>query len=151
MARRRKGELPRYRLHKQSGQTVVSLPLGGGKYRDFLLGPFDSEESKREYIRVIKKFLLVKEGQKVRKGDVIAYLYTPPSSGDGCHIHFHLMIDGERGFLAPAIFTPEVVKAFHKQCRGFQESNDGTPIPACMGYRLAAEENPFRSGAKDEL
>src|SRR5581483_10108468 len=41
-----------------------------------------------------KKFLLVKEGQKVRKGDVIAYLYTPPSSGDGCHIHFHLMIDG---------------------------------------------------------
>jgi hypothetical protein len=115
MARRRKGELPRYRLHKQSGQTVVSLPLGGGKYRDFLLGPFDSEESKREYIRVIKKFLLVKEGQKVRKGDVIAYLYTPPSSGDGCHIHFHLMIDGRKGFLAPATFTPEVVKSFHKQ------------------------------------
>jgi hypothetical protein len=98
-----------------------------------------------------QKFLLVKEGQKVRKGDVVAHLYTPPASGDGCHIHFHLMIDGERGFLAPAIFTPEVVKAFHKQCRGFQESNDGTPIPACMGYRLAAEENPFRSGAKDEL
>jgi hypothetical protein len=29
-----------------------------------------------------KKFLLVKEGQRVRKGDVIVYLYTPPSSGD---------------------------------------------------------------------
>src|SRR5260370_7366125 len=57
MARRRKGELPRYRLHKQSGQAVVSLPLGGGKYRDFLLGPFDSEESKREYTRVINEWL----------------------------------------------------------------------------------------------
>jgi hypothetical protein len=98
-----------------------------------------------------KKFLLVKEGQKVRKGDVIAYLYTPPSSGDGCHIHFHLMSDGKKGFLAPAIFTPEVVKAFHKQCQGFKGSNDGTPIPPCMGYRIGAEENPFGTGAKDEL
>jgi hypothetical protein len=98
-----------------------------------------------------KKFLLVKEGQKVRKGDVLAHLYTPPSSGDGCHIHFHLMIDGRKGFLAPALFTREVVKAFHKQCRGFRDSNDGTPISPCMGYRLAAEENPFGSGAKDEL
>lgn len=98
-----------------------------------------------------KRFLLVKEGQKVRKGDVIAYLYTPPSSGDGCHIHFHLMIDGRKGFLAPAIFTPEVVKAFHKQCRGFKGSNDGTPIPPCMGYRIGADENPFGTGAKEVL
>jgi hypothetical protein len=98
-----------------------------------------------------KKFLLVKEGQKVRRGDVIAHLYTPPSSGDGCHIHFHLMIDGRKGFLAPAIFTPEVVKAFHEQCQGFQGSNDGTPLPPCMGYRIGADENPFGSGAKEEL
>jgi hypothetical protein len=98
-----------------------------------------------------RKYLLVKEGQKVRKGDVIARLYTPPASDDGCHVHFHLMIDGRKGFLAPAIFTPEVVKAFHKQCRGFRGSNDGTPIPPCMGYRIGAEENPFGSGAKDEL
>jgi hypothetical protein len=98
-----------------------------------------------------QKFLLVKEGQKVRKGDVIAYLYTPPSRGDGCPIHFHLMIDGRKGFLAPAIFTPEVIKAFHKQCQEFKGSNDGTPIPPCMGYRIGAEENPFGTGAKDEL
>jgi hypothetical protein len=98
-----------------------------------------------------KKFLLVKEGQKVRKGDVIAYLYTPPASGDGCHIHFHLMIDGKKDFLAPAIFTPEVGKTFHKQCQGFKGSNDDTPIPPCMGYRIGAEENPFGSGAKEAL
>lgn len=57
MARPRKGDLPRYRLHKQSGQAVVSLPLGHGKYRDFLLGPYDSDESKREYTKVINEWL----------------------------------------------------------------------------------------------
>ena len=57
MGRRRKGELPRYRLHKQSGQAVVSLPLGNGKYRDILLGSHDTEESKREYVRVIDEWL----------------------------------------------------------------------------------------------
>jgi hypothetical protein len=57
MGRRRQGELPRYRLHKQSGQAVVSLPLGGGKYRDILLGKHGSEESEREYRRVINEWL----------------------------------------------------------------------------------------------
>jgi integrase len=57
MGRRRKGELPRYRLHKQSGQAVVSLPLGNGKYRDVLLGPFDTDQSQREYARVIDEWL----------------------------------------------------------------------------------------------
>jgi hypothetical protein len=98
-----------------------------------------------------KKFLHVKEGQKVRKGDVIAHLYTLPSSGDGCHIHFHLMINGKKGFLAPAIFTPEIVKAFHEKCNGFKGSSGGTAIPPCMGWQLGADENPFGSGAKERL
>jgi integrase len=53
MARRKDGEPPRYRFHKQSGQAIVSLPLGGKKYRDVLLGPHGSEQSKREYARVL--------------------------------------------------------------------------------------------------
>lgn len=58
MARRKKGELPRYRLHKQSGQAVVSLPTGGApRYRDVLLGPYGSGESKREYPRVLDEWL----------------------------------------------------------------------------------------------
>jgi hypothetical protein len=97
-----------------------------------------------------KKFLLVSEGQKVRKGDLIAYLYTPPKVG-GCHIHFHLMIDGKKGFFAPAIFTPEIAKAFHEKCNGFRWSNDDTEIPPCMGYRIGAEENPFGTGVKERL
>ena len=49
MGRRRKGEPPRYRLHRQSGQAVVSLPLGNARYHNVLLGPFDTEEGKQEY------------------------------------------------------------------------------------------------------
>jgi hypothetical protein len=98
-----------------------------------------------------KKFLLVKKGQQVHKGDVLAYLYTPPSSGDGCHIHFHLMICGKKGFFAPTIFSSEIVKAFNDQCNGFRQHNDRTAIPPCMGWQLGAEENPFGTGAKEKL
>jgi integrase len=57
MGRRRKGELPRYRLHKQSGQAIVSLPLGNGRYRDVLLGSIGSEGSQREYTRLINEWI----------------------------------------------------------------------------------------------
>src|SRR5262245_32601021 len=56
MGRRRKGEPPRYRLHKHSGQAVVSLPRGDGTYRDVLLGPYDTPESRLEYARVIAEW-----------------------------------------------------------------------------------------------
>ena len=58
MGRRKKGELPRYRIHKQSGQAIVSLPTGGTpRYRDVLLGPHGSQESQKEYTRVINEWL----------------------------------------------------------------------------------------------
>ena len=112
----------------------------------YSIEPMAPEPTKGFY----KKFILVHEGQQVHKGDVIAYLYTPPQT-NGCHVHFHLMVDGRKGFLAPAIFTPDVVKQFHDQCDGFQQHNGGTPIPPCMGYRVSAEENPFGTGAKERL
>lgn len=45
--------MPSYRLHKQSGQAIVTLPDGSGGRRDFLLGPYDSSESRQEYARLI--------------------------------------------------------------------------------------------------
>lgn len=112
----------------------------------YSIEPMASEPSEGFY----RKFLLVEQGQRVRRGDVVAYLYTPAGVG-GCHIHFHLMVDGKQGFLAPAIFTSDVVKAFHAQCDAFQWANDGQAIPACMGFRLGADENPFGDGAKEQL
>jgi hypothetical protein len=96
-----------------------------------------------------RKFLTVSQGQKVRKGDVLAYMYCPPGVKD-VHIHFHLMVEGRNGFLAPGMFSPDVVKDFHAKWGGFGK-DDGTPMPPCMGYRIGAEENPFGTGAKEQL
>jgi integrase len=48
--------VPVYRLHKQSGQAVVTLPDGLGRRRDILLGAFGSSESRAEYARVIAQW-----------------------------------------------------------------------------------------------
>jgi hypothetical protein len=138
------------------GRLTTHFPLSGGNDRygfdlafahhrsgatcwfSYSIEPMAPEPSEGFY----KKFILVREGHRVRKGDVIAFLYTPPKVG-GCHVHFHLMVDGIKGFLAPAIFTPKVVQRFHDRCQGFREHNSGTSIPPYMGYRLGAEENPF--------
>src|SRR5438105_4766445 len=57
MGHRRKGEPLPYRLHKQSGQAVVSLPLGSGSYQDVLLEVYDTPESRQEYARVIAEWV----------------------------------------------------------------------------------------------
>jgi integrase len=52
----RRSYVPQYRLHKQSGQAVVTLPDGFGGRRDVLLGKHGSLESRREYVRVIDEW-----------------------------------------------------------------------------------------------
>lgn len=50
---RPKKPVPAYRLHKQSGQAIVTVSLNGTR-KDMLLGRYDSPESKAEYGRVLK-------------------------------------------------------------------------------------------------
>jgi hypothetical protein len=45
--------IPAYRLHKQSGQAVVTLPDSMGGRRDVLLGTYGTKASKSEYKRVV--------------------------------------------------------------------------------------------------
>lgn len=52
----RRFTLPTYRLHKQSGQPVVTLPDGFGHRRDYLLGPHGSPQSLDEYNRLIAEW-----------------------------------------------------------------------------------------------
>lgn len=47
---------PSYRLHKQSGQAVVTLSDGLGNRKDVLLGPHGTEESHQEYRRVLAEW-----------------------------------------------------------------------------------------------
>jgi integrase len=52
----RRSKNPTYRLHKQSGQAIVTLPDGLGYRRDVLLGAYDSEASWAEYNRVMAEW-----------------------------------------------------------------------------------------------
>jgi integrase len=45
--------IPSYRLHRQSGQAVVTLTDGYGRRRDVLLGKHGTAQSKAEYRRVL--------------------------------------------------------------------------------------------------
>jgi hypothetical protein len=97
-----------------------------------------------------RRYILVAQGQPVKKGDVLAYMYLPPGAGGGSHIHFHIQAQNGGAFLAPAIFSDEVVKAFHVRWNGC--GRDGAiPVPPCMGYLLEPEENPFKTRAIDVL
>jgi integrase len=52
----RRKQIPSYRLHKQSGQAVVTLPDGLGGRHDVLLGKYGTAESRAEYARVIAEW-----------------------------------------------------------------------------------------------
>jgi hypothetical protein len=56
MSGRSRFSVPSYRLHKQSGQAIVTLPDGLGGRRDVLLGPHGSQASRVEYARVIAEW-----------------------------------------------------------------------------------------------
>jgi integrase len=47
---------PSYRLHKQSGQAIVTLTDGLGGRRDVLMGKYGTPESRAEYLRVIAEW-----------------------------------------------------------------------------------------------
>src|SRR4051812_12920147 len=48
--------VPTYRLHKQSGNAIVTFRLPSGKRRDYTLGRYGSKESKSEYARLLADF-----------------------------------------------------------------------------------------------
>jgi integrase len=52
----RKSHVPTYRLHKQSGQAIVTLPNGLGGRTDVLLGRYGTPESRAEYLRVLTEW-----------------------------------------------------------------------------------------------
>ena len=110
----------------------------------YSIEPFTDPGDNRFY----DKFVLVRVGQKVRKGDLIARMYIHPDRrmSGGTHIHFNLIGGKDHRFMAPAIFSRNVTDRFHERWRDFGRDGDER-IPACMGYRLSAEENPFGTGA----
>lgn len=115
----------------------------------YSIEPYIKEPSKDFY----KKFITVKLGDRIKKGQVIAYMYLVKDSQDGAHIHYHMNHEGDQITYPPAIFTKDVVEKYFakmgKVLDGF--AGQGDVIPPCMGYKLNANENPFGTGAVDEL
>ena len=112
-------------------------------------------------------FLTVSAGDRVEKGQVLAYMYSdrlninagcdeqvcPPSS-QNAHIHFEL--NGPQGKMSPSIFTPEVSSAFRARINDKPRDSDCPLGTACedpdyqacqvqggIGYKLTPAENPF--------
>jgi parallel beta-helix repeat protein len=111
----------------------------------YSIEPMIPEPSKAFY----SKFIKVVQEQKVHKGDIIAYMYIPPSI-EHVHIHLHIQRMNQNGFMAPAIFTQEVVDQFHARWKEWGKDGD-VPMPSCMGYMLGPLENPFGSSVVDKL
>lgn len=125
--------------------TIAQSPGGGQVTVSYSLEPFVPEPSPGFYA----PFLLVKQGQRVRKGDVLAYMYVPPSSTGSTHLHLHL--GSQDNLQSPSIFTPEAVAAYAEKFGDRGGYENGAKLPACMGYKVSAEENPFGTGASDCL
>ena len=114
----------------------------------YSIEPFIDPEDDRFY----EPFIRVRIGQRVKRGDVIAHMYLPENRqlASKSHIHFNLIGGGNRSFMAPAIFDRNITRRFQLTWDRF--GFDGhQQIPACMGYRLTPEENPFGTGAQQKL
>ena len=107
-----------------------------------------------------KDFVMVTHGQKVKKGDILAYLYVPPleqrvTPTSSTHISFALHPYGsnEWDMRAPAIFTDEIVQKFGEIYRnpkeGWNSPSYGKDwarargVPPTMGWMIDGDENPF--------
>jgi len=98
------------------------------------------------------QFILVKLGQQIKKGQVIAKMYIPENRklAEKTHIHFNLIREGGGGFISPSIFDQKIVREFHRRWDLFPNDPDA-PIPPCMGYMLETDENPFERKVVDGL
>lgn len=67
---RAKRQIPAYRLHKQSGQAVVTLPDGFGRRRDVLLGKHNRAASRKEYARVIQEWQTIRAATTGTEADL---------------------------------------------------------------------------------
>jgi integrase len=99
---------PKYRLHKQSGQAVVTLPDGLGGRRDVLLGEHDSRESKAEYDKVIAEWLV--NGRRLK----------PATEGN-----------------ASGLFVNELLEAYWEHARRYYRHRDGRPTSEADNIKLA--------------
>lgn len=109
----------------------------------YSLEPFIPEPGPGFYAQ----FLTVTVGQVVKAGDVLGYLYIPPGSLQGTHLHFDLNANGAK--YPPAIFSHAAMELMHAKFGEPGGIIDGQILPPCAGYMVSAREDPFGQGAQE--
>lgn len=106
----RRPRIPSYRLHKQSGQAVVTLTDPSGRRRDVLLGKHGTAESRREYARVLAEW--------EASGRVLTQGGTLPGA-------------------APSLSINEIIVLFWKHAEQHYRHRDGTPTNELTDFRYS--------------
>ena len=112
-------------------------------------------------------FVLVEQGERVRKGDILAYMYIPSFDAKvgphaSSHIHFLLSPwDRSRRNYVPALFSEDIVEQFGEIYRNPLEGWESTSfghdwarargVPTGMGWMIDGDENPFGDDPLDVL
>jgi len=87
------------------------------------------------------------------------YISPDATIGTDHHIHFNLLKSQSAGgsvMQAPAIFSTDIMTQFLAKLTGGDHNydggkNTGTFMEDCMGYKIAADENPYDAAASDCL
>lgn len=158
---RARNPIPSYRLHKQSGQAVVTVRTGTGQRRDILLGPYGSEESKAEYARIVaefrvsatatpvgKKHLTVAELLVAFRNHAERYYVRPDGTPSGEYREYALVIRVVRQLYAHTLaadFGPLALKA----CR--QAMEDAGLARGVVNQRVGRVKRIFKWATGEEL
>jgi integrase len=93
-----RSRVPSYRLHKPSGQAVVTVRTAAGERHDVYLGEYDSPDSRREYARIV------------------AELATNPTAAPQC-----------ARTSGPGRTVDQVLLAYWQHVEGHYRTHDGKP------------------------
>ncbi|HEX9805090.1 MAG TPA: hypothetical protein VGA67_05395, partial [Candidatus Dojkabacteria bacterium] len=89
---------------------------------------------------IYDQYILVENGQKVQKGDVIARMPKADTGDDNAHIHFQLnLVSG--GIYCPNIFDEKVTQDFSQMYHG--QTCAGREIPATFCFEPAPGQDLF--------
>jgi len=105
---RRPNPVPTYRLHKPSGQAVITVRNPDSTRRDVYLGEFNSPESRAEYSRIVAE---------------LASAAAMPTSASAA--------------VPSALTVAELLHAFWKHAQQHYRRPDGTPTSEIDNYRMA--------------
>lgn len=124
---RRQNPVPKYRLHKQSGQAIVTIRLPDGSRRDVLLGRYGSPESKAEYERILAEL-------RVAPDPAAALASAPPPDVSVNELLLAFWRFAQRHYLQPDGSHSSEVKTYRLAFR---------PVRELYGHTAAREFGPL--------